>query len=71
MLLAMGYDTLSMGAYSLAKAKYVIRQVTAAQAENLLERVLQLHTVKDVQQCVDEALREFGVSPMLRPSAVV
>jgi phosphotransferase system enzyme I (PtsP) len=71
MLLAMGYDTLSMGAYSLAKAKYVIRQVTTEQADNLLERVLQLHTVKDVQQCVEEALREFGVSPMLRPASVV
>ncbi len=70
-LMAMGYDMLSMGSHSLAKIKYVIRQVTTSQARQLLEHVLLLHTAKDVQRCVDEALREFGVSPMLRPAAVV
>jgi len=70
-LMAMGYDMLSMGSHSLARIKYVIRQVTTSQARQLLEHVLVLHTAKDVQRCVDEALREFGVSPMLRPAAVV
>jgi phosphotransferase system enzyme I (PtsP) len=71
MLMAMGYDILSMGVTSLARSKYVIRQVTTAQAQQLLDRVLELHSARHIQQAVDEALREFGVSPMLRPAAVV
>ena len=71
MLMAMGYDCLSMGVNSLARIKYVVRQVTVDQAQQLLDRVLDLHTARQVQQAVDEALREFGVSPMLRHAAVV
>ena len=71
MLMAMGYDCLSMGVNSLARVKYVVRQVTVAQAQQLLDRVLDLHTARDIQQAVDESLREFGVSPMLRHAAVV
>lgn len=71
MLMAMGYDCLSMGVNSLARVKYVVRQVTVAQAQQLLDRVLELHSARDIQQAVDEALREFGVSPMLRHAAVV
>jgi phosphotransferase system enzyme I (PtsP) len=71
MLMAMGYDTLSMGVNSLARSKYVIRQVTTAQAQQLLDRVLELHSARHIQRVVDEALREFGVSPLLRPAIVV
>ena len=71
MLMAMGYDILSMGVNSLARSKYVIRQVTEGQAQQLLDRVLELHSARHIQQAVDEAMREFGVSPLLRPAAVV
>ncbi len=71
MLMAMGYDILSMGVNSLARSKYVIRQVNQGQAQQLLDRVLELHSARHIQQAVDEALREFGVSPLVRPAAVV
>ncbi len=71
MLMAMGYDVLSMGVNSLARSKYVIRQVSTAQARQLLDRVLELHSARHIQQVVDEALRDFGVSPLLRPAIVL
>ncbi len=70
-LLAMGYDILSMGANSLARSKYVIRQVTTDQARQLLDRVLEFHHAREVQCAVDETLREFGVSPLLRSGSIV
>lgn len=69
-LVAMGYDVLSMGANNLARSKFLIRQVSLAQAQQLLDHILELHSASEVQRVVDESLRDFGVSPLLRTSSL-
>ncbi|WP_075184826.1 phosphoenolpyruvate--protein phosphotransferase [Teredinibacter haidensis] len=67
LLMAMGYDVLSMSATSLLKVKSVIRSVSLQQAETLLEEVMILPDTESVNRCIDAALRQTGLSRIIRP----
>lgn len=69
LLMAMGYDVLSMNATNLPKVKSVIRGITLQQAEELLSEVMHLPDAQEVNRCVERALKEAGVTRLLRPSA--
>ncbi len=66
LLMAMGYDVLSMNATTLLKVKAVIRQLTMAGARQLLDRVLQLEDPDSVKSCIDIELHNAGVDRLLR-----
>ena len=68
LLMAMGYDVLSMNAASLLKVKSVLRSITLAVAEELLENVMQLDDAQMVRSAVDLALYNAGVDRLLRSS---
>lgn len=68
LLAAMGFDVLSMNATSLPKVKSVIRSVTMEQAERLLTKVMGMINADMINDCVDEALQEAGITRLLRPS---
>ena len=68
LLMAMGYDSLSMNAASLPKVKSVIRSVSREWAVQLLEDVLLLDSPHVIKSCVDLALRNAGFGRYLRPS---
>lgn len=68
LLMAMGYDILSMNATTLLKVKAVIRTVTLATARDLLEQVMQMDDAQMVRSCVDMALYNAGVDRLLRSS---
>ena len=67
LLMAMGYDSLSMNAASLPKVKSVIRSVSREWAIQLLEDVLLLDSPHVIKSCVDLALRNAGFGRYLRP----
>ena len=68
LLMAMGYDVLSMNAASLLKVKSVLRSITLDVAEELLENVMRLDDAQMVRSAVDLALYNAGVDRLLRSS---
>ncbi len=67
LLMAMGYDALSMNAASLPKVKSVIRSISQEWAAQLLEDVLLLDSPHVIKSCVELALRRAGFGRYLRP----
>jgi len=68
LLMAMGYDVLSMNAASLLKVKSVLRSITLKIAEDLLEEVMHLDDADMIRSAVDLALYNAGVDRLLRSS---
>ncbi|MDO3387423.1 phosphoenolpyruvate--protein phosphotransferase [Gilvimarinus sp. SDUM040013] len=66
-LMAMGYDVLSMNASNLPKVKSVIRAINLEQAEALLADVMPMADAEQIRVRVDQTLREAGVSRVIRP----
>lgn len=69
LLMAMGFDVLSMNSTNLPKIKSVIRTITLEQAERLLDEVLLLPDAQSVSECVNNALTEFGFAS--RPKSLM
>lgn len=67
LLMAMGYDVLSMNATHLLKVKSVIRGVTVDRAKKLLEEVMVLTDVESINQCIEESMHSAGLTRMLKP----
>ncbi|WP_092024721.1 phosphoenolpyruvate--protein phosphotransferase [Marinobacter zhejiangensis] len=67
LLMAMGYDALSMNAASLPKVKSVLRSLSREWAAQLLEDVLLLDSPHVIKSCVDLSLRSAGFGRYLRP----
>ena len=68
LLMAMGFDILSMNAASLLKVKSVIRSISRSAAQELLEQVMQMDDAKTVRSAVDLTLYNAGVERLLRSS---
>ncbi|OFE13407.1 phosphoenolpyruvate--protein phosphotransferase [Pseudohongiella acticola] len=68
LLMAMGFDTLSMNASTLLKVKAVIRAMTLSSAKALLNDVMQMNDAESIRSCVDLALYNAGVDRLLRSS---
>jgi phosphotransferase system enzyme I (PtsP) len=69
LLMAMGYDALSMNATNLPKVKSVIRGITLGQAKALLKEVISMPDAEQIRLRVDQVLREAGVTRLIRPSS--
>lgn len=67
LLMAMGYDALSMNASNLLKVKSVIRGVELSWAKLLLENVLRLDSPYVVESTMNLALKEAGFGHLLPP----
>lgn len=68
LLLAMGYDILSMNATNLLKVKSVIRNLTYFQATNMLTKALQMEDTQSVKDMLERELDSAGVGRLLRSS---
>lgn len=66
LLLAMGFDSLSMSARSLLRMKWVIRQFDLGYAKTLLKEVLTMDDPVDVRCHVEMALDEAGLGGLIR-----
>ncbi|MDV7401246.1 putative PEP-binding protein, partial [Arthrospira platensis SPKY1] len=61
-LMAMGYDVLSVNANNLPKIKYAIRNVSFARARQLLLSVRALHDAEEIHQELRQSLKAFGLA---------
>ena len=68
LLLAMGYDSLSMNATNLLRVKAVVRYFSQDKAEKLLKRVLRFDNARDIHEALDDALSAAGITRLLRPT---
>ena len=64
LLLAMGYDVLSMNATSLPRVKRAIRAITAADARRVWDEVRALESGVEVRDRLDRFLRERDLAQM-------
>lgn len=67
LLMAMGYDMLSMNATNLPKVKSVIRAISMQQAQQLLAEVLTMASEQQIRAFLDEELKAAGVTRLLHP----
>jgi phosphotransferase system enzyme I (PtsP) len=70
LLMAMGYDMLSMSASSIAKVKYAISHVSMAQAREMLSKALQLDDPEMVHGFIQERMDKLGISQHLSPGTL-
>lgn len=68
LLMAMGYDILSMSATNLPKVKAVIRNITLQQAKDMLHQVMHLTHAEAVTQTMTRLMREADIERLVRPS---
>ena len=68
LLMAMGYDVLSMSSTSLPKVKAVIRNISMQQAQAMLNEVMTLSHAEAVTQTMTRLMREANIERLIRPS---
>jgi phosphotransferase system enzyme I (PtsP) len=70
LLLAMGYDILSMNATNLPRVKSAIRSISMASAKDLLDKAMKMDSSLKVRQLLEQALDDAGIArlrPMIAP----
>ncbi len=66
LLLAMGFDKLSMNGHNIARIKWVIRHVDYKRAKVILAHTLKLATAKQVHSYLNEQLEQLGLGGFIR-----
>lgn len=66
LLLAMGFDSMSMNANRLLRIKWVIRKFTMKQAKQLLDEVLAMDDSLEIRNHMELALEEAGLGGLIR-----
>ncbi len=61
LLVAMGYDVLSMNASNIPRIKWMLRQISLMQARKMLARVLRMSDAEEIQKFMSEQIRAFGL----------
>lgn len=67
LLMAMGYDVLSMNATNLPKVKAAIRTVSKEDADQLLQDVMAMDDADRIQALIDTRLAELGIAIAATP----
>ena len=66
LLLAMGYDSLSMNATNLPRVKSVLRGLSKVEADTLLVDVMEKYSVDDIHAIVEALLEKKGITRLFR-----
>jgi phosphotransferase system enzyme I (PtsP) len=66
LLVAIGFDSLSMNASSLSRIKYVIRHFTKKRASKLLQEVLSMESAVMIRCHMELALEKAGLGNLIR-----
>ncbi len=66
LLVAIGFDSLSMNSASLPRVKWVIRNISLANARKTLAEVLELEHAADIRLHLQKALEEEGLGSLIR-----
>ncbi|MDG2392319.1 MAG: hypothetical protein P8M49_02325, partial [Thalassotalea sp.] len=66
LLLAMGYDKLSMNSHNIPRIKWVLRHIDYEQAKLILSHCLMLSTTKQVHNYINDQLELLGLGGFVR-----
>ena len=66
LLLAMGFNKISMNGHNVPRIKWVIRHISLIQAQHILSHTLTLSTTKAVHSYLDEQLERLGLGGFIR-----
>lgn len=66
LLMAMGYDVLSMNSTNLLMVKAMIREFELSKAKQILTRVLKMDNAHLIKNYVDDQLRKAGLGQLIR-----
>ncbi len=69
LLVAMGFDILSMSASNLLKVKSVIRSISLEQSKKLLEEVMAMPDTESINRCLEGTFKQYGLTRLLRPDS--
>ncbi|GAB3472554.1 phosphoenolpyruvate--protein phosphotransferase [Azotobacter salinestris] len=69
LLMAMGFDSLSMNATNLPKVKWLLRQITLAKARELLDQLMAIDNPQVIHSTLQLALRSLGLGRVINPVA--
>ena len=69
LLLAMGFDSLSMNATNLPKVKWLLRQITQSKARELLGQVMTMDNPHLIYSTLHLALRNLGLGRVINPAS--
>lgn len=69
LLMAMGFDTLSMNATNLPKVKWMLRQVSMSKSKELLAQLMKIDNPQVIHSSLQLALKNQGLSRMINPAA--
>ncbi|GAA5525198.1 phosphoenolpyruvate-dependent phosphotransferase system [Microbulbifer aestuariivivens] len=67
LLVAMGYDVLSMNATNLPRVKAALRAVSKSDMDKLLEQSLDLHCPEQIEDTLHRYLKRVGLKSLLQP----
>jgi phosphotransferase system enzyme I (PtsP) len=67
LLMAMGFDSLSMSASNLLRVRKVLRTIPLAQARSLLDQVMQVDNAAVIKSMVEFELEDLGLMDLVRP----
>ena len=68
LLMAMGFDSLSMNATNLPKVKWMLRQVNLSKAKELLAELMTIDNPQVIHSSLQLALKNLGLSKMNPPA---
>jgi phosphotransferase system enzyme I (PtsP) len=69
LLMAMGFDGLSMNATNLPKVKWLLRQISMGKAQELLAQVMNIDNPQVIHSTLQLALRNLGLGRMINPAS--
>ena len=70
-LMAMGFDSLSMNATNLPKVKWLLRQLSMSKAQELLAQLLRMDSPQVIHSSLHLALRNLGLGRVINPAATI
>ena len=71
LLMAMGFDSLSMNATNLPKVKWLLRQISMSKARELLAQLQRIDNPHVIHSSLDLALRNLGLARVINPAATI
>jgi len=70
LLMAMGFDSLSMNATNLPKVKWMLRQINLSKSKEILAELMTIDNPQVNHSSLQLALRNLGLSRMINPASV-
>ena len=69
LLLAMGYDVLSMNATNLPRVKAAMRAISKKEADEILHKVMVMQCPEEIENLLEQKLKNLGLKALLQPAS--